>query len=393
MTIREVPSGPSGDRWSSTVGPVNGDPRETGTDVFTTLVWGLRRYALLVLAMVLALGVVVPVALSQRSPQYQATAQVGPVDKLLLPNTDPLPRIAESLFNNGAVEEAIRNLLHQPTGNVIPSKAELIAPQDNLVLEVVGHAPTANQAIEIANQAAQTFLTELNRYSKSVALFTFTHRAILAKKVPKLGGGSASVALGLFAGVLAGIGLVGLLMVIRRPVVDVGAAQVVTGAPVIGRLSLPRHGPPGAAGDRGIGLLSRRLLTTSASTIHIASPSHGQAQKVADLMVETYGRMPALRRPQQKRTAGQAHQSPLPKVLAPEGADEWICSPHHETYTVLLVPEGISTRRLRLFTEGHDTGAPTGVVMVSTNRGGAKRSVTKRPRFSTKGRLKPPARG
>lgn len=392
MTIREVPSGPPGDRWPSTVGPVNGDPREGGTDVFATLVWGLRRYALLVLAMVLALGVVVPVALAHRAPQYEATAQVGPVDKLLLPNTDPLPRIAESVFNNGAVEVAVRKLLDQPKGNIIPSRVQLIAPQDNLVLEVVAHAPTASEAMAIANQAAGTFLLELNKYSNAVAQFTFTHHAILAKKVPKLGGGYASVALGLFAGLLAGVGLVGLMMVIRRPVVDVSAAQAVTASPVIGRISLPRHGPPGAAGDRGIGLLSRRLLTTSASTIHVASPSHGQAQKLADLMVETYGRMPALRRPQQKRTAGQAHQSPLPKVLAPEGADEWICTPHHETYTVLLVPEGISTRKLRLFAEGHDTGAPTGVVMVTTHRGHASQSVKWRPRFPARRRLKYSAR-
>jgi hypothetical protein len=373
---------------------VNGDPRESGTDVFATLVWGLRRYALLVLAMVLALGVVVPVALAHRAPQFEATAQLGPADKLLLPNTDPLPRIAETVFNNGAVEQAIRKLLDQPKGNIIPAKVQLIAAQDNLVLEVVAHAKTATQAMEIADQAANTFLLELNKYSKSVAFFTFTHHATQAKKVPKLGGGYASVALGLFAGLLAGIGLVGLIMVIRRPVVDVSAAQVVTGAPLIGRISLPRHGPPGAAGDRGIGLLSRRLLTTSASTIHVAAPSHGQAQKLADLMVETYGRMPALRRPQQKRTAGQAHQSPLPKVLAPEGADEWICTPHHETYTVLLVPEGISTRKLRLFAEGHDTGAPTGVVMVTTHRGHRKASTQGRPRFTAKGRrLKPFARG
>jgi hypothetical protein len=44
---------------------------------------------------------------------------------------------------------------------------------------------------------------------------------------------------------------------------------------------------------------------------------------------------------------------------------------------VLLVPEGISTRRLRLFAEGHDTGSPTGVVLVSTHRPGVKSLVVK----------------
>ena len=100
---------------------------DSGTDVFATLVWGLRRFALLVLAMVLALGVLVPLVLSQRPEVYQATAQVGPNTPLLLSNTNPLPRFAESVFNNGAVEQRVRQLLHQDSGNVIPSRVRSIS--------------------------------------------------------------------------------------------------------------------------------------------------------------------------------------------------------------------------------------------------------------------------
>ena len=39
---------------------------------------------------------------------------------------------------------------------------------------------------------------------------------------------------------------------------------------------------------------------------------------------------------------------------------------------MLLAPIGISTRKLRLFAEAHDTGNATGVVMVTTHRGNAK---------------------
>jgi hypothetical protein len=42
-----------------------------------------------------------------------------------------------------------------------------------------------------------------------------------------------------------------------------------------------------------------------------------------------------------------------------------------------MAPEGICTRKLRLFAEGHDTGAATGVVMVST-RGGRLKPAVKR---------------
>ncbi|HET7431124.1 MAG TPA: hypothetical protein VFJ89_06425, partial [Nocardioides sp.] len=63
------------------------DRMDGGSDVFATLLWGLRRYAALVLAMVLALGVLLPLALGQRGQVYTATAQVGPSKQLKLPNT------------------------------------------------------------------------------------------------------------------------------------------------------------------------------------------------------------------------------------------------------------------------------------------------------------------
>jgi hypothetical protein len=377
MSINELPVGPHGDRRPSTVGPVRDGRVEGGSDVWSTLTWGLRRYALLVLAMILLLGVLVPYFLSRRTPEYEATAQVGPSAKLLLPNTTPLPKIAESVFNNGAVEQAVRSLLKQPNGNVIPSRVQLIAAQDNLVLEVVAHAPTPKEAITIANAAASTFMFELNRYQYSVTTFTTQHNAVQAKKVPKVAGGSASVALGLLAGLLGGVALVGLMMVFRRPVVDASAAQDITGSPVIGRISLPRNGQGGVAADRGIGLLCRRLLATSASTIHVAAPSQAQARLLAASMTEAFGHMRTTR-PPQKRSADQSGSlSPVPKVVAPENMDEWLSSSDDDCYTVLVAPEGMSSRKLRLFAEGHDTGAPTGVVVVTT-RGGRLRPVAHR---------------
>lgn len=372
MNTRHSPVRPRRDRRPSTVGAVSGERVESGTDVFATLMWGLRRYAVVVLATVVALGVLVPLMLSRRAEVYQATAQVGPSSKLQLPNTNPLPRVAESVFNNGAVEVAVRTLLKQPSGNIIPSKVQLIAAQDNLVLEVVAHARTPEQAMAIANAAAATFLTELNDYSKSVAPFVITHQANLAKKVPKVAGGYASVALGLIAGLLAGIALVGLILVIRRPVVEPSSAQDVTGSPVIGHVGLARHGPQSPADSRATGLLCRRLLATSPSTIQVAAPSHPQAEKLADLMKNVFGQIRETRKPQPKRPGGQGGSPAVPRVSAPQDAEAWICAPDHGSYTLLLAPVGISARKLRRFAEGHNTGAPTGVVLVTTRRGSLK---------------------
>ena len=373
MTISDFPVGPRDDDRRSTLGAVK-DRMDGGSDVVATLAWGLRRYVVVLLAMVIGLGVLVPFALSQRNEVFQATAQVGPNSKLLLSNTTPLPRIAESVFNNGAVEQEVRRLLNQPKGNVIPSRVQLIAAQDNLVLEVQAQAPTASKAMEIANDAASTFVFELNRYSNSVAPFSLQHRAVIAKKVPKIGGGYMSVALGLVAGVLGGVAVVGLILVIRRPVVDPSTAREVTGAPVLGRVSLPRHGPPSAADSRAIGMLCRRLSTTTASVIHVVAPHHGQADRLADLMKQSFMRMRETQRTQ-KRSGGQGSAPAVPKVVAPDGAEAWLTAADDATYTVLLAPEGISTRKLRHFAEAHDAGGPGGVVLISTHRGRAKPST------------------
>jgi hypothetical protein len=366
VSISDFASGPHGDRRPPTLGPVTGDRNENGSDLFATLLWGLRRYVLLVLATVLVLGILVPLMLSRRTEEFQATAQVGPSGPLLLSNTTPLPRFAESVFNNGAVEQDVRALLHQSTGNVIPAKVRLVAGQDNLVLDVVASAPTADEAMKIANQAAATFVIELNKYSASVAPFLIQHRAVLAKKVPQFGGGYLSVVLGLIAGLLVGVALVGLLLVVRRPVVEVSTAQDVTGFPVVGRISLPRKGPPRGTDGRAIGLLCRRLLATSASTIHVAAPHHGQAEQLARSMNEVF--RPLRRGPSQGRTGTPGSGLHVPTVLAPNGADAWITPPDEPTYSLLLAPDGMSARKLRLFAEGHNTGAPTGVVLLSPHR-------------------------
>jgi hypothetical protein len=369
VTLSDFPDDPRDDRDQSTVGAVK-DRMDSGTDVFATLAWGLRRFALLVVAMVLALGVLVPLALSQRSEVYEATAQVGPISPLQLSNTTPLPKIAETVFNNGAVEQRVRGLLGQDSGNVIPSRVRLVAAQDNVVLEVGASASSAKLAMNLANEAATTFSFELNKYAEAVATFALQHRAVQAKKVPKLAGGYASVALGLLAGLLAGVGLVGLILVIRRPVVHPSTARDVTGSPVLGRITLPRHGPPTGGDSRAIGLLCRRLSNTGCPTVLVVAPRSGQADRLAGLMKESFVRMAELRRAQQRNEGAQAGP-PVPNVAAPDSAEAWLTAAD-STYTVLVAPEGISSRKLRGFTDGHDTGGSRGVVLLNTRRRGVK---------------------
>jgi hypothetical protein len=92
------------------------------------------------------------------------------------------------------------------------------------------------------------------------------------------------------------------------------------------------------------------------------------ADRLTDLMKESFMRMRELRRPQ-KRSGGQGTPPAMPKVVAPDEAETWLMAADDRTFTMLLAPEGISSRRLRVFAESHDTGGPRGVVLVATHRG------------------------
>lgn len=359
-----------------------------GSDVFATLTWGLRRYAWLVAALVIIIGVLVPLGLAQRSPTYEARAQVGPSRALVLPNTNPLPRIAESVFNNGAVEQDIRDLLDQPQGNIIPSQVRLIAAQDNVVLEIVGSAKDAEHAIAIANEAASTFQIQLSNYNDSVAPFVVQHQAVQAKKVPKVAGGLLSVILGVVAGLVAGIGLVALILVLRRPVVDSAAAEDASGAPAIGRVSLTKKGGELAPKDlTGVGLLCRRILTTNPKVVYLAGPRPTQLRQLGGAMAAFMQRVSEARESSADENGENDEQDylPTPGVVVLDGPslELWARVPDDTSLTLLLAPEGIGSRRLRDLAEEHFTGTPAGVVLTTTHRRGRRSKAKTTP--STEG--------
>ncbi len=127
-----------------------------GADVFTALGWGLRKYAWVVVLLTVLVGVLVLFLLSRGTDNYQAQAQVSPLETLKLPNLDPLPRLGDSVFNNGAIADAIRTDQKLPrSASVIPSQVELIAAQDNLIFTVIGHNADPQTAQHLATSRPQ----------------------------------------------------------------------------------------------------------------------------------------------------------------------------------------------------------------------------------------------
>ena len=81
--------------------------------------------------------------------------------------------------------------------------------------------------------AAATFVVQLNRYSGSVGTFAVQSDAVLpAKPEPKIISGPWGLVVGLLAGLVAGCGAVGLVVVLRHPVVGAAAAAGTSGLPV-----------------------------------------------------------------------------------------------------------------------------------------------------------------
>jgi len=287
----------------------------------------------------------VPWLLSRGPVQYDAQAQVGPTDPLTFGNLDPLPRLAESVFTNGAVAASIRHSVTPPlppSVNVIPQQVSLITAQDNVVLVVEGHAPTPRAAARYANLAAATFTEELNKYAHSVGAFAVQKLALPpAAPVQRIGATTAAV-IGVLAGLLAGLGAVVLLIAVRRPVVDAHSALQATGAQGFGRLRLVRSGH----GVRGLPNLIRQLREHPVGVLLLVGPRSTRSERrmLAAELSDILGtsRMTIVEDPSQAQIAGRQDDS----------------------LVLLVVPEGISHRALSTLADQYLDGRQCGVILV-----------------------------
>ena len=363
-----------------------------GGDFFGAMAWGVRKYVLVLIVFVVGLGVLVPLALNRGADVYEAQAQVGPTDKLLLPNLDPLPRLGVSVFNNGAVADAVRKELGlTKKANVTPSHVELVAAQDNIVFTVIGRASDPATAQSIANLAASTFTIELNKYSNSVGQFVPQRSASLpAKPVAKLAGGYLSIVIGLLAGLIAGLGVIALILVWRRPVLDAASAEEATNAPVLGRVRIPKRREADVHEFRGLAQLCRRVLSNPYETIMLVSPPQGAPQlrrlgaAMSSLLSSLQRSRPATGDelsdlpPSEQHSASNGVPAAPPRLLVSEGPSaELLATLPDAGLTLLVVPEGIGLRSLRDSAGEYFTGGPGGLVFVSTDRRRNKKSTAR----------------
>ncbi|HEV2797641.1 MAG TPA: hypothetical protein VGV65_08475 [Nocardioides sp.] len=345
-------------------------------DALAVLGWGLRHYAWILVLSICALGIAVPLAADRAPETYEAQAQVGPAVELTLDNIDPLPRVAESLFRNGRVASAVRRSFEPPlpaSQEVIPQRVSLIAAQDNVVLTVVGRGSDPREAAGLATVAAETLRDQLNRYENSVGLFAVQQGAVPpGTPVPRLGMAPA-IGMGVLAGVLVGLGLIGLLLLRRRPVLSVENAEAATGARVLGQVWLGRS----SGETRGLPQLCHTILSSGCEELLLVGTrrSASYRHQLTGLLVEVLmGRRDVVPvddlHPERPRARAKGRSSgAAPRLLVTQDATPpQLVGRSGRSVAVLVVPYGIRRASLVRQVEQYLDGGAAGVLLVRKAR-------------------------
>lgn len=368
------------------------------TDLGTMLGWGLRRYAWLVALFVLALGVVVPIALQRAPERFEARAQVGPVKVLKVPSLDVLPRMATDVFRSIPEDPAVKSAAGLPGPEALgPDQLELVAAQDNIIFTIIARDESPERAAVTANAAASSFVRELNVYSQPVGSFSINRLATVpSEPMPTLAGPLAWV-IGIAAGLLAGLGTVLALLMLRRPVVEATTVSQATGVTALGRITLGRGGDPSA----GMNQVCHRILSQPTRMVLMVGPpdTRWARQDLTEELASWLGRV--------RRVSAVGSREPLDdygsaSLLLPEDPDVLIvlddASPvevatrPENSLTLLVVREGISRATLQEQAQQCLDGGNGAAVLVrrrsrlatlrSRLRGPATRRGRRRPRSS-----------
>lgn len=331
------------------------------------VLWGLRHYGSLIAVAGLGLGIGAPAVQSLQPPVYEAEALV--VATQLELSSETLPRYAEAVFDSGSVARDVASdpRIDIAVESLIPDSVDVVTALDSVALVVVGHDPDPQTAVVLANQAARAFVMELNRPGPGVGTFAIQDLADVPEEpTSDLLSTPVGAAVGAITGIIFGVGLVALLIAVRRPVVS--AEDVASlGLPVLGFVQLPRvrkrqfFSPRGIP---GIGAVARRVLEAGPDVVLIASPRRAAParQRISVMLAMMLNRStspdrlypPELAAAVEASHAGRGDASvwshttstrPRPVVIV-DDADplDVLHLQDRNAWTLLVVPQGTSRR-------------------------------------------------
>lgn len=371
------------------------------SDAFEALGWGLRHYWWMILFSVVAFGVLAP-SLMIGPERYDAQAQVGPTGRLSVPNTDLLPRIALSVFENGTVADAVRESYAPPLSrstSVIPERVELLETQDNVILTVEGHGETPETARANANVAASSLAAELNKYTRPVGSFAVQKLAVAPPTPAERMSPQMAVALGVLVGLVAGLAGITMVLAWRRPVLDVGSAQRVTGTPVLASLKIPA--PEHEV--EGLPVLARRVLTAEVDLVFLTgmADTASMRRRLLDELAELVGRVRPVRvvsggSLESSRRAAEDASDRRDGAKAKESGDATndlvivhepnqveMATRTHESLLLLVVKQGTGQETLSKVARQHLDVPSRGIVLASASRRSSIPRRSRRPGAGT----------
>jgi capsular polysaccharide biosynthesis protein len=338
-----------------------------GTDAIGMLRWGLRRYALLFIACVIAGGVLAPMVAAKLTPPVDAEALV--IAQRLDMSISALPRYGEAVFDNGQVAQAVVAKFGKQgaVSAVIPNEVSIVADQDSIIFHVVGHDSDPARAAAIANTAAGAFVQALNAPGVGVGSFALQSPAVPPAHGPGPLSKAIGIPIGIVAGVVLGLALVSILLVVRRPVMDAAGVEEATGVQSLGTVVVPRtRGGQVARPDQFAGLVPvcRGLLRLPTSTVVVLSRRRDARlrRRLTVAVASVLARVRAVSfvgGDELQQQAGVGHPAgPKHGAPAPSNDEDWLTLvdgddpldlvyPPESTATVLAVRQGISSSALR----------------------------------------------
>ncbi len=352
------------------------------SDSGAILRWGVRRYAWLVLLCVAVVGVLLPFQELNKKARYTSESLVVAVD--LTADLKTLPRLGEAVFDDGTVAQVVSQQFGTAgdAEDVIPKLASVVTEQDSLVMHVQGHSGNGQESADIANAAAAAFVLELNKAGSGVGSFRVLSTAVPpVERDEPLQAAPYSVSTGLAAGLIIGLGVLILLLVLRRPVVEPSGAARATDLPVFGTVTMPRTGggsPPAPDEARGLAPVCRQLLDWSPSTVIVTGPDTAAQERhhLSRLLGDVFASVRQLPLPgADGMETGEGHQLDDRAISVVDGSSSIdLISPGARSFVVLAVPVGVGVARLRDLARDL-TGVPSAIVLVRT-RGRRRRRKT-----------------
>jgi capsular polysaccharide biosynthesis protein len=219
-----------------------------------SLWWAARRYIGLIVLVPLVgailLGLFVPS--NTPEPSYRASALVVATELNEI-RADHLPRMVEAIVSGHNVPRlALERTGLEATPAEFREMVEVETIAETVVIRVSGLAPEPELAAEITNATAAALVGELNRIGPEAATFAIQEAAARPDELEPRPTTIPPWLIGGVVGFLLAVGVVLLLVVVRRPVLTPEHAQELTGLPVLGALRLQHpsveQGPDEAEG-------------------------------------------------------------------------------------------------------------------------------------------------